>query len=142
MKKFFKKYWLGILLIVGHTQVEFYRLVWLLFPQTATEKVNWFIDQTAVPQGMTPLWYIKGINDHIIWIIVMISFARIARRTSRADFMVVSVFGIYHLFDLAMYLFDFSQSRGLYLVFLAFDVAALVALFWPYRPHAKVVIME
>lgn len=142
MKKFFKKYGLGLTLTIAYFQLEFYRLVWWIWPESATVKVNWFIDRCALEEGITPLWYVKGISEHILWVCVLLCFANLALKISRKAFIIISIFGIYHLADFIMYFIDFSQSRWLYTLLLVVNVTALIAVFWPIKEKAKVVSME
>jgi hypothetical protein len=132
----------AIALIVVHAATELWQVIWAIWPQTETARVNLFIDKNALPEGMTVLWWVKSLTDELLWCYVFFDYAYTALRTSRKKFWVVFVFFMYHAFDAAMFVYNYKQSYWIYIVLLVLDAIALVIIFLPMKERAKIVNME
>jgi hypothetical protein len=132
----------AILLICVHVFTEAWQLVWVFIPHADAVSVNYFLDKSAMPKGIPLLWWVKMLTDEVLLCYVFFDYAHTALKTSRKKFMVVLVFFIYHLFDSAMFLYNYKQSHWLYIALLALDCVALVILFLPVKEKAKIVEMK
>lgn len=136
--------WSAIGLVFVHAATELWQLVYAIWPETIQTQVNWFLDKNAIkstdtPNGIPLLWWIKMLTDEILFCYVFWDYACTAIRTSRKKFMVVFVFFIYHLFDAAMFLYNYKQGHWLYLALLALDGLALALVFIPIKEKAKII---
>lgn len=129
-------------LIVVHAATELWQLVMAIWPHSKDVTVNWFVDKSANPEGVSLLWWIKMLTDEILICYVFWDYAMTALKTSRKKFFVVFIFFIYHAFDGAMYLYNFKQSTWIYLALLGMDCAALLVLFLPVKEKAKVISLD
>jgi hypothetical protein len=130
------------LLIFVHVFTEAWQVVWYFQPGSEQVSVNYFLDKSAQPEGIPLLWWWKMLTDEILLCYVFFDYAHTALKTSRKKFMVVLVFFIYHLFDSAMFLYNYKQSHWLYIALLALDCVALVILFLPVKEKAKIIEMK
>lgn len=126
-------------LIAVHAATELWQLVYVLWPKSESAKVNLFLDQKAMPDGIPLLWWIKMLTDEVLWCYVFYDYAMTALKTNRKKFFVIFTFFIYHLIDAAMFLFNYKQWGYFYLLLLALDVVALVIIFLPVKEKAKVI---
>lgn len=140
MKKFTKV--IALALILAHAGTESYMIIWKIWEESANIKALWFIDNSSVPDGLSVLWYIKYMSDDILWVTTYMCFARVAYQYSLKIFLIVSIFVLYHLLDTIMFFVNFKSSHWLYIVLLGMNAAALVLVFLPMKPKAKVVSME
>lgn len=133
---------IALALIVAHLLTESYMIVWKIWEESATIKATLFIDNSSVPDGLSILWYIKYLSDDLLWVITYICFARIAYQYSLKMFLIISIFTIYHIIDMAMFCINFKSSRWLYLVLMGLDIIALIIIFLPIKNKAKVISIE
>lgn len=129
-------------LIIAHAATELWQLVWAIWPKSVNATVNYFLDQKAMPNGISLLWWIKMFTDEVLICYVFYDYAMTALRTSRKKFAVVFSFFVYHVFDGVMFLYNFKQAQWIYWVMLGFDLTAIIILFMPIKERAKIINLD
>lgn len=129
-------------LVIGHVLTAGYAVVYLIDPELAVTKANYFLRKSAVPAGIELIWYYKLMSIYLLFCITYSCFAYLASKVSRKMFWVISVFGIYHLLDFVMFLVDFSQSWWMYIVFGLLIGFSLIIMMLPVKEKAKVISLQ
>ena len=136
MKSFTR--WVIISLIIAHALTESWQLVWAFWHNADKVFINPFIDKKALPEGLTPLWWTKMFTENLLWVVTYYWFYRITVKVSKKLALGLLVFLFYHFTDCAFFIYNFSQSRGTYLIFLAIDVIAAIILTLPIKEKAPI----
>jgi len=121
---------LGVLLNKSHS------ILYAIDPSTKDYYVgSWFM----IPQPqVNVLWYLKGITDDLLMCIVFYILSQISKLISRRLFYIFSIFFVYYIFNVVMFVINYKQWRFMFHIAFIFIIAALIQLVWPMKKRGQV----
>lgn len=120
---------------------EVHSVVYKMYPESATMNVSsWFI--SPPPFEVSVLWWLKGLEDTLKWCIVYFSLAQVAKNYSTKLFYVACLLVLKSMFSMVMFLYNYSQSYGLYWVSVGFFIGVVITMFSPIKDKNKGAIVK
>jgi hypothetical protein len=124
------------LLVGSHLLTELHTVMMWVNPATATMYVErWFVKPGFIVDHLSILWYFKMIEDILLVASVLFSGACQSycnnyeaylqwQRYSFRLYLIWSIYLLYHVFDLVMFMYDYKTSYWLYIIALSFSTTA------------------
>lgn len=110
--------WYGVLLIIGHLLGEAHSILRAFYPLVATTKLDLFWSSSPV-LDIEVQWYVKMLCDDINLCIIFFVLTNVAYKYSAALFFVSSVFFLYHVIEVFLFMYNYKRSTGVYWLLLA-----------------------
>jgi hypothetical protein len=129
-------YTIVILLVAAHLLTELHTFMMWVKPETITMYVDrWFIKPGFSVDHLSILWYFKMIEDSLLIAAVMFSGACQAnacnyetylqwQRYSFRLYLIWSIYFLYHIFDLVMFMYNYKSSYWLYITALCLSTSS------------------
>lgn len=131
------RYYAIVALLIGsHLLTELHTFLMWANPKTITMYVdNWFLKPKFKVDHLSVLWYLKMIEDSLLVVAILFSGACQCytvnyekylqwQRYSLRLYSIWVIYFAYHLFDLAMFLYNYKTTYWLYIIMMCFSTAA------------------
>jgi hypothetical protein len=145
------KYYIIVwLIILAHLTTEFHSVVLFVYPKSkGILASDWFIKPGFEINGLTMLWFLRGIQDAAFLAIIMFCAALQAhsrtyksylqwQRFSYRLYMVWCIWFLHSVFDMGMFLYNYKNSIIAYAIALPiFITATLFVAFFKLKKYLK-----
>jgi hypothetical protein len=136
---------LSVLLMLGHLSTELASGLEYLY-NGQVFYIKPFLDPNydfpeiiGTPDGTINFyWWIKYVADDFLWVITFFVMAQVAKMYSFRIFRVACIFFAYHVFDMAMNVWNFKSYHWMYVIIYVVVGLCLIALFIPEKKQAIV----
>lgn len=118
---------------------EGHSIVFSIYPESVNvDARDWFV--VPVQFEINALWWLKGLEDTLKWVIVYYVLGQLSKNYNRKLFYVSCLLALKSIIHLVMFLYNYAQTYVAYWVTGVFFIGIIVTMFLPIKEKPQGIV--